>query len=248
MTAQPTATSPPSASLKPAPTPSGPIATKSAAPAKVGPGYQVFTNSDGTVVRWNPCAPIHYAVNLGAAGSGGGAAASSALSDVQAAVAKVSAASGLVFVYDGMTSIVPTKAWLDAATQPVAGAPQLVIAWAPAGSGAGRSDLFGADADGEGGWWESGTSADGVHWVWQIKRGFVVLDPAGAATYAPGFGAGESRGVLLMHELGHAVGLGHTGDQREVMFPVVSASSTAAWGPGDLAGLALVGAKAGCIS
>lgn len=162
-------------------------------------------------------------------------------------MAQVSAASGLVFVYDGPTTIVPTKAWLDAASQ-VAGAPQLVIAWAPAGSGAGHSDLFGADADGEGGWWESGTSTDGVHWVWQIKRGFVVLDPAGASTYAPGFGPGESRGVLLMHELGHAVGLGHTGDQREVMFPVVSSSSKAAWGPGDTTGLALVGAKAGCIS
>jgi len=220
------------------------VASKSAAPAKVGPGYQIFTNSDGTVVRWNPCAPIHYAVNLG---SGDAAAAPSVLADVQQAVANVAAATGLVFVYDGTTSTVPTKAWLDAASQPVAGAPQLVIAWAPPGSGAGHTDLFGADADGEGGWWESGTSADGVHWIWQIKRGFVVIDPAGSAAYAPGFGAGESRGVLLMHELGHAVGLGHTDDQREVMFPVVSASSKAAWGPGDAAGLALVGATAGCI-
>jgi hypothetical protein len=196
-------------------------------------------NQDRSVVRWNPCAAIHYTVNASLAADPAGA-----LADVQAAIAEVAASSGLAFVYDGPTTLVPTNAWLDDGGAPSSG---LVIAWSPRGKGPGQSDLFGGDADGEGGWWESGVSADNQHWTWQIKRGFVVIDPAGARGYTPGFGAGQSRGVLLMHELGHAVGLGHAHDERDVMFPVITTASRAKWGPGDLAGLALVGKGAGCI-
>jgi Matrixin len=190
-------------------------------------------------VRWNPCLPIHYSANLAQASDPAGA-----LADLQAAVEKLAAASGLTFVYDGPTTVVPTSAWLDAGGS----ASGIVIAYAASGSGAGQSDLYGADADGEGGWWESGTSTNGSDWVWQIMRGFVVLDPAKTVSYAAGFGGGVTRGALLMHELGHAVGLGHAADQADVMFPVISASSHAAWGPGDLRGLALVGKGAGCIT
>lgn len=213
----------------------------SAAAAKTAADYKLFTNSDGTIVRWNPCAPIHYAVDLSQAPD-----PAVDLRDVQTAVADVASASGLSFVYDGPTSVVPTKAWLDSGSGSSSSA--LVIAWARPGTASGTSDLYGGDADGEGGWWESGTSTDGVHWVWQIKRGFVVIDPTTTESLATGFGAGETLGVLLMHELGHAVGLGHTDNQRDVMFPVITQSSRAQWGPGDLAGLARIGSAAGCIA
>lgn len=190
-------------------------------------------------MRWNPCAPIHYSANLAQAPDPVGA-----LADLQAAVAKVAAASGLTFRYDGATTTVPTQAWLDAAGS----ASGIVVAYAPAGSASGASDLYGAGADGEGGWWESGTSTGGAALVWQIMRGFVVIDPARTAAYSGGFGSGATRGVLLMHELGHAVGLGHASDQADVMFPVISESSNGSWGSGDLQGLALVGKSAGCIS
>ncbi|MGH8889844.1 MAG: matrixin family metalloprotease [Acidothermaceae bacterium] len=239
--APPTSSAGPGSAPVSSPPPLAP--SMSASPAKAGSAYTVFTNSNNTVVRWNPCAPIHYAVNVAAASDPSGATR-----DVQAAISRVASATGLTFVFDGETSVVPTKAWLDAGNQAASGSTALVIAWASAGSGSGQSDLFGNDADGEGGWWESGTSADGTHWVWQIKRGFVVIDPSGVRGYASGFGIGETRGDLLMHELGHAVGLGHAADQDEVMFPVISSSSTATWGAGDLAGLARVGKAAGCIS
>lgn len=249
---RPSAVTPPTPNAKPTSRPSPPSSTSStstaaAAPPPAAPSgsavatdYRLTTNRDGSVVRWNPCAPIHYTVNAALAADPAGA-----LADTQAAIGKIAAASGLAFVYDGPTTLAPTRSWLDDGTSASSG---LVIAWAARGTGAGQSDLFGADADGEGGWWESGVSKDGQTWTWQIKRGFVVIDPAGGADYAPGFGAGQSRGVLLMHELGHAVGLGHVDNPRDVMFPVITPSSRAQWGPGDLAGLALVGKGAGCIS
>jgi hypothetical protein len=229
-----------STAARPAASITGPVATTSTVPAKAASDYKIFTNTDGTVVRWNPCAPIHFAVNATEASDPVGAER-----DVRAAVDRLATATGLTFVYDGRTTAVPSKVWLDAGA-PVSSA--LVIAWAGPGTAIGHSDLFGTDADGEGGWWESGTSTDGVHWVWQIKRGFVVIDPTSSGGYVPGFGAGETRGVLLMHELGHAVGLGHVGNRRDVMFPVITSASHAAWGAGDLAGLTRVGRGAGCIS
>jgi hypothetical protein len=46
--------------------------------------------------------------------------------------------------------------------------------------------------------------------------------------------------ALVMHELGHVVGLDHVSDSSELMFP--AATTTMEWGPGDLAGLAVAGA------
>ncbi|MDQ1485810.1 MAG: hypothetical protein QOJ62_1503 [Actinomycetota bacterium] len=221
------------------PTVGGPVASKSALPATTTAGYKLFTNPDGSVVRWNPCAPIHYSANIAQATDPAGA-----LRDLQAAVASVAAASGLTFAYDGPTTTIPTKAWLNAGGS----ASRIVVAWAPAGSSSGHSDLFGSDADGEGGWWESGTSVNGARWVWQIMRGFVVVDPVRTATYAAGFGTGTTRGALLMHEFAHAIGLGHATDRRDLMFPLIGASTRAVWGPGDLLALKLVGGGAGCIA
>lgn len=44
----------------------------------------------------------------------------------------------------------------------------------------------------------------------------------------------ESR-ALLLHELGHALGLGHAGDKKSVMYPIVG--QTVALSKGDLAGI-----------
>ena len=85
-----------------------------------------------------------------------------------------------------------------------------------------------------------------MHWTWKITQGFVVVDPTAHVT--GGFARGISRGALLMHELGHVTGLGHTPDALQVMSPVLSSSSYASWGSGDKAGLRAVGATNGCVT
>ncbi len=50
-------------------------------------------------------------------------------------------------------------------------------------------------------------------------------------------------GPLLLHELGHAVGLDHVFDIGQVMYPTTSRTE---FGPGDLEGLWRVGNAAGC--
>ena len=51
---------------------------------------------DGDPVRWNPCEPVHYVVNVADAPAG-------SLGDVQEAVRRISAATGITFAYDGLT-------------------------------------------------------------------------------------------------------------------------------------------------
>jgi hypothetical protein len=43
------------------------------------------------------------------------------------------------------------------------------------------------------------------------------------------------------------VGLNHTGDSSQIMYPTIT-SKAAAWGAGDLTGLTKVGRRAGCIT
>lgn len=180
-------------------------------------------------MRYDPCTPIHYVVNatLGPP---------NALADLQQAVQRIAAATGLTFVYDGPSAEVPVAhRGITKGNYP--GWPPVLIGWEQPGS----SDLFTAGAIGEGGSTWYGVPGHEVY-----VTGVVVIDATQNDRVAPGFG-GNSLGGVLMHELGHLVGLDHVSDTSQIMYPTVT-EKPAVWGAGDTAGLRQVGRLAGCLS
>ena len=194
------------------------------------------------IARWNPCQVIGYRVNLANSTAG-------ALTDVKDAIARVSSASGLRFVYRGTTKILPGR---GNDTYPANTG--LIIAWATPGQSTilpKTNNKYQTVAGMGGAYWSSARDTKGKP-ASMINEGFVVLN--GTVKLAGGFGSGPkygwqgTRGQALMHELGHVAGLDHPSinDKVQIMYSVLTRKS-AVWGAGDKNGLRRVGAPAGCL-
>jgi hypothetical protein len=75
--------------------------------------------------------------------------------------------------------------------------------------------------------------------------GVIVVSDA-ARDLPGGFGPG-GLGVLLLHALGHLLGLGNVGDQSQVMGTQTLTSKVTRLGQGDIAGLRCLGVGSGCL-
>ena len=94
--------------------------------------------------------------------------------------------------------------------------------------------------------WPSVWSSSDPSYNKAYVTGEVVLD-TDLTGVAPGFGPGATRGNLLLHEMGHLVGLDHVTDPNQIMYPSLSGQAPNGYGAGDRNGLAHVGSGGGCL-
>jgi hypothetical protein len=200
------------------------------------------------LVRWAPCIRsssgpitqvIRYKVNP--------AGHSARIPFVREAVGRLHRATGLHFRYAGRTSYIPqrstTTGLLRSASLESATHVPFVIAWAYRGTGKGRSNLLTS--------FEAGVGS--TAWRYSAASQLRISDAAvvvkrGHLGLRSGFGAGGTMGTLMLHELGHAVGLGHASGVGEVMYPLIGPGSPGTYAAGDRTGLHKVGAAAGCMT
>lgn len=179
---------------------------------------------NGVPVRWNPCQAIHYRVDLDEAPKG-------ALADVKETLRRIAQPTRIQFRYDGRTHYIPGSSGSQTAP--------LVIAWAKPTE---TTLPLGGGTLGEGG----GTYTYGARQKPHIVTGYAVLDSTTSLT--PGFGAGQTEGALLMHEIGHAMGLDHAKHASQIMYPLLGPHPSTMYGAGDYRGLQLLGRSQGCLS
>jgi hypothetical protein len=186
----------------------------------------------GGPIRWNPCEPIHYVVNLGRAPAG-------SLEDVQESVRRVSAATSISFTYDGTTDEQPTRR--RAAYQPGRYGDRwapVLIAWVdPTAS----TIPFSSEGHLAAGVASPQVPDDGEE---IIVSGWIAIN--GDDPNAPGFATIDAQGPVVLHELGHVMGLGHVREIGELMEP--SGGGVTDFGPGDLEGLHRLGRSSGCLT
>jgi hypothetical protein len=204
-------------------------------------------NGNHHLIRWDPCTTVTYAVNVRKAGKSR-AARSSALADTREAMRRAAVRTGLTFKFVGRTSEIPrdaAKSWADRQR-----AAEIVIAWVDQDRQATRSNLLIPSGDGyvsgTGGWvWKAWTLKS--KWQLAIGRGFVVINSDHNRRYSRGFGSGYTRGALLLHEIGHSLGLDHVGSTSELMYPQMLNRAKSDYKLGDRTGLRKLGESNGCI-
>ena len=177
-------------------------------------------------MAFDPCRPIHLVVNTDESPRGGEEL-------IKEAAAEVSAATGLVLTVDGRTTEAPTisRPSIDEKLYGNRWAPVLV-AWTHDSANA---ELAGPVVGIGGPAMAPYRSAADMHYV----TGAVLLDaPAFDHILDEPDGRVIARSIV-MHELGHLVGLGHVADQRQLMF--ASMVGQTGFGDGDLEGLRQVG-------
>jgi hypothetical protein len=76
--------------------------------------------------------------------------------------------------------------------------------------------------------------------------GGVVLNAGWNTSLGGGFGEGHTWGEVVIHELGHVLGMGHVDAGSQIMY-YSTTPRDATWGAGDLTGLTRLGNTRGCL-
>ncbi len=188
-----------------------PVGNTPPAPAAgPGPGQVVrsIVSSNGNPLYWDTCGPIYWYVEP-TNGTGKG------FDEVESAMARVTYRTGLPLIYGGQ---------IPSAELSNLGSRQIYIRWR---SSAQDSILGGSTV---------AVARTYFYPTGEIDASLVTLrtDLSGING---GFGPGVTWGSVLIHELGHSMGLGHTSnDISQMMYPSITRNLDE-YGGGDLTGL-----------
>lgn len=182
-------------------------------------------------VTYDPCRPIAVVVNPRTAPPAGEQLVSEAL-------AQLGGQAGFVFRHEGLVTEPPVEQRLP--FQPEAYGDRwapVLIAW----SDPAESPRLHGPVAGIGGSTPISVSESQVAYV----TGIVILDgPAFAQILSRDDGKDQARAIIL-HELGHLIGLAHVDDSSELMHDKNEGGVTT-FGPGDLSGIAALRSSARC--
>jgi hypothetical protein len=198
--------------------------------------FRFLEHVGGEPVRWDPCESISYAVNTAGASS-------SIRADLHEAIARVTRATGIEFESVGMTSETFIKAYQRMRYEGVVREAELIVIWVDHAEyevilqrlNDSRPSIAFAKT-------MAGLYADQD----QYFGGIIVMDAD--ATAIRGFGHRYAHGSVLLHELGHIMGLDHVKDPDQLMYSGRHPNfGLRGFGAGDLEGLRRLGADAGCL-
>ena len=184
---------------------------------------------NGGPLRWDPCQPIRYVVNLGGYPE-------SSRRVIAEAVERLEATTGLVLIPAGDTTFMPRSSEpspIDPADGAFRRGPfEVVIALTDSN----QTDLVGGSIAGL-----SQSSGYGRGQGVAIAVSSVVID-MGDVGQRPEW-ASNGAGAVLLHELAHLAGLTHVNDTTQLMNPFATPTGPNSYGAGDLTGLWQLGIR-----
>jgi hypothetical protein len=189
--------------------------------------FVTFQTDGVTPVAYDPCRPVHYAIRPDSAPPGGEEL-------IREAVARISEVTGLQFVYRGPTDEAPVEG------REIFQPDRYGRRWAPvliAWETEEQNPALAGDVVGEAGSVPA-SLGDGPR---VYLTGTVSLDAPRLAEILRGRDGRRVARSIVLHELGHLMGLAHVDDEQQLMFPEAR-RDVPDFAAGDLTGLAALGA------